>query len=53
MTIIYIADGARIIDPAGNINREDDIESWMPGLKPGDLAASHLNPLLYSRSQFG
>ncbi len=49
MTIIYIADGARITDPEGNSNRQDDIERWMPGLKPGDLAASKLNPLVYSR----
>lgn len=50
MTIIYIAEGARITDPEGNTNRQDDIERWMPGLKPGDLAASELNPLVYSRS---
>ena len=49
MTIIYIADGARITDPEGNSNRQDGIERWMPGLKPGDLAASKLNPLVYSR----
>ncbi len=49
MTIIYIADGARIIDPAGNSNRQDDIERWLPGLKPGDLAASALNPLVYRK----
>ena len=49
MTIIYLADGARIIDPAGNSNRQDDIERWMPGLQPGDLAASELNPLVYCK----
>ena len=49
MTIIYIADGSRVIDPAGNTNRQDDINRWMPGLVPGDLAASDLNPLVYRR----
>lgn len=49
MTIIYIADGSRVIDPAGNANRQDDIDRWMPGLVPGDLAASDLNPLVYRR----
>jgi ectoine hydroxylase-related dioxygenase (phytanoyl-CoA dioxygenase family) len=49
MTIIYFADGARVIDPAGNSSRQDDINRWMPGLVPGDLAASHLNPLVYRR----
>ena len=48
MTIIYVADGARITVP-DNPNRERDMARWMPGLKPGDLAASELNPLVYSR----
>ena len=49
MTIIYIADGARVTDPQGNRNRQDDIERWMPGLVPGDLVQTELNPLLYRR----
>lgn len=49
MTIIYIADGARVTDPAGNTNRQDDINRWMPGLVPGDLVGSELNPLVYRR----
>lgn len=48
MTIIYFADGARILEP-DNPNRAADIERWHPGLKPGDLAASELNPVLYQR----
>ncbi len=48
MTIIYIADGAHVTVP-DNPNRERDMSRWMPGLKPGDLAASELNPLVYSR----
>lgn len=47
-TIIYLADGARILEP-DHQNREEDLKRWFPGLKPGDLAASSLNPLLYKR----
>ncbi len=46
MTIIYFADGARISQP-DNPNRGADLAAWFPGLQPGDLAASPLNPLLY------
>lgn len=48
MTIIYLADGARIIEP-DNPYRQNDLQSWFPGLKPGDPAASDINPLVYSR----
>jgi ectoine hydroxylase-related dioxygenase (phytanoyl-CoA dioxygenase family) len=48
ITIIYFADGARITEP-DNPNRTRDMARWLPGLKPGDLAASELNPLVYSR----
>jgi len=47
MTIIWFADGARITVP-DNPNRARDLERWLPGLKPGDLAASKLNPLVWS-----
>ena len=47
MTVIYIADGSRIVVP-DNPHRPADLARWFPGLKPGDLAASPLNPLLYS-----
>ena len=46
MTVIYFADNTRILTP-DNPNRQDDLERWLPGLKPGDLAASPLNPLVY------
>ncbi|MBP1995034.1 phytanoyl-CoA dioxygenase family protein [Paenibacillus eucommiae] len=49
MTIIYYADGTRIAEPDSNA-RLSDMNSWFPGLAPGDLAASHLNPLLYHRN---
>jgi len=32
-----------------NFNRHRDLERWMPGLNPGDLAASELNPLVFRR----
>jgi ectoine hydroxylase-related dioxygenase (phytanoyl-CoA dioxygenase family) len=48
MTVIWYADGARVTEP-GNFNRQRDLERWMPGLKPGDLAASELNPLVFRR----
>jgi ectoine hydroxylase-related dioxygenase (phytanoyl-CoA dioxygenase family) len=48
MTIIYYADGTRIMEP-DNQHRKVDMEVFHPGQKPGDLAASELNPLLYSR----
>ncbi len=47
MTIIYFADGARCIEP-DNIGRTNDLKTWLPGCKPGDLAASELNPVLYN-----
>lgn len=50
MTIIYFADGARVIPP-DNPNRQADLEWWLPGMKPGDLAASPLNPVLYRREE--
>lgn len=46
MTIIYMADGAHVTVP-NNKNRENDLKTWLPGLKPGDLAASAINPLVY------
>jgi ectoine hydroxylase-related dioxygenase (phytanoyl-CoA dioxygenase family) len=48
MTIIWFADGTRVMQP-DNANRERDLQRWLPGLKPGDLAASDLNPLVFKR----
>ncbi|MFC5528748.1 phytanoyl-CoA dioxygenase family protein [Cohnella yongneupensis] len=48
MTIIYIADDSIIAEPDSNA-RKNDLASWFPGLKPGDVAASPINPLVYSR----
>jgi ectoine hydroxylase-related dioxygenase (phytanoyl-CoA dioxygenase family) len=49
MTIIYIADDSIIAEPDSNA-RKNDLKEWFPGLKPGDLAASPINPLVYTRS---
>lgn len=45
MTIIYYPDGT-LVGSADNDNRKADLAAWFPGLKPGDLAASGLNPLV-------
>ncbi|MDQ6423368.1 phytanoyl-CoA dioxygenase family protein [Paenibacillus sp. LHD-117] len=49
MTVIYIADGIQVAEPDSKA-REGDMKSWFPGCKPGDPAASVLNPLLYHRN---
>lgn len=48
MTVIYIADGLRIAEPDSKA-RAADLGNWLPGLKPGDVAASEINPLVYRR----
>ncbi|MEI6432748.1 MAG: phytanoyl-CoA dioxygenase family protein [bacterium] len=50
MTVIYFEDGAIITEP-NSLPRQSDLRSWFPGLKPGDRAASELNPLLYHRTK--
>ncbi len=47
MTIIYMEDGTRICTPDTVRGREDDLQ-WMPGCRLGEVAASALNPVLYS-----
>lgn len=42
MTIIYFADGLTVLEPA-NPAQQLDLETWLPGLRPGDLAATALN----------
>lgn len=50
MTIIFFEDGARISKP-DHANRENDLRAWFPGLAPGDLAASELNPVVYRKGE--
>jgi ectoine hydroxylase-related dioxygenase (phytanoyl-CoA dioxygenase family) len=45
MTVIYIADGAKIAEPK-NTNQEADRQRWFMGLEVGSLAASAINPLV-------
>jgi len=45
MTIIYFADGARVTSPV-NEHQVADIETWMGGRKPGEIADGALNPVL-------
>lgn len=46
MTIIYFADGAHVSEPEHKYQVADQ-EAFFPGRKPGDLADSELNPLLF------
>jgi hypothetical protein len=46
MTVIYI-DSDMIVGTPETKGQEGDLRGWFPGLKPGDLAASPLNPQLY------
>lgn len=48
MTVIYFADGIRVMPQPDNPNRWQDLKAWLPGIQPGELAASPLNPLLYT-----
>jgi ectoine hydroxylase-related dioxygenase (phytanoyl-CoA dioxygenase family) len=45
MTIIYVDAAMEIAEPVNDAQRND--LSWMPGLQPGDVLASPLNPVLY------
>lgn len=45
MTITYMADGARVAQPAHEA-QVYELNNWLAGLPPGRLAASELNPLL-------
>jgi ectoine hydroxylase-related dioxygenase (phytanoyl-CoA dioxygenase family) len=47
MTIIYYADGTKLLTP-DNEHRKVDMEVFHPGQRAGELAASELNPVLYS-----
>lgn len=47
ITVVYFADGA-FTYPEMSAGREGDFRAYMPGVTPGELAVSPLNPLLYS-----
>lgn len=46
MTVIYFADGTRATEPDSHV-RHNDLKQWLPGINPGEVAASELNPLAY------
>ena len=46
MTIIYVADGARVAEPA-NRYQEFDRQAWLGGVEPGQPVGSELNPRLW------
>ncbi len=46
MTVIYMEDGIRVIQPQYKAH-ESDLKNWLPGVKPGELADSPINPVLY------
>lgn len=46
MTVIYMDADIKVAPPA-NAMQKSDLAKWLPGLKPGDVAASLINPVLY------
>jgi len=50
MTVIYFPDGMRVATPE-NRRQASDLARWLPGCAPGELAASELNPLLFSETE--
>jgi ectoine hydroxylase-related dioxygenase (phytanoyl-CoA dioxygenase family) len=48
MTIIYYADGVKILKP-DNAGRENDLKGFFPGGVPGQPAEGPLTPLVYQR----
>ena len=48
MTIIYLDVEARVKHPE-NDNQQLDLETWLPGVAAGEVAASPINPVLWTR----
>lgn len=46
LTVIYFANGARVAQPA-NENQRVDLQTFFPFVRPGEEAASEMNPVLY------
>ncbi len=46
MTIIYIASDMVVAEPR-NDHQRNDLATWFPGLAPGDVAASPINPVAW------
>jgi len=45
MTVIYFADGAKVTAPEST-HQQADLDAWLPALRPGEIADSHLNPIM-------
>jgi len=45
MTVIWFADGARVVEPTNDGQRLDRL-IWLRNTEPGELAASEINPLV-------
>ncbi len=50
MTIIYMEDGIKLSE-FKNKNHVLDRDAFLPGLNPGDLAISEMNPLIYKNQK--
>jgi ectoine hydroxylase-related dioxygenase (phytanoyl-CoA dioxygenase family) len=50
MTVIFFEDGVRIMQNPDNPARWADLAGCHPGVKPGELAVSPLNPLIYHKA---
>lgn len=48
MTIIYMDKDITLKKPE-NSGQENDWKTWCPGVEPGQIVNSHLNPVLYER----
>ncbi|MGH8879991.1 MAG: phytanoyl-CoA dioxygenase family protein, partial [Stackebrandtia sp.] len=48
MTIIYIDADITVAEPT-NDNQEKDLAAFLPGVRPGDVPDTPLNPVLYRR----
>lgn len=46
MTIIYMDADIKVSVPANKM-QQSDLEQWLPGVTPGDIASSPLNPILW------
>jgi ectoine hydroxylase-related dioxygenase (phytanoyl-CoA dioxygenase family) len=46
MTIIYVASDMVVAEPR-NDHQRNDLATWFPGLAPGDVAASPINPVAW------
>ena len=49
MTVIYMDENIRLVAPK-NKNHVLDIERWCPGVEVGEVLASPLNPVIYSKA---